>query len=121
MRKLTTHFLSLLLGVVLTFGTIRVLSSVAAPNATENSLIPAATKIETVKEIAQVPKAAIRPGGSFVSAAVERTGDAVVRIDTERTVTQRLDPLLQDPFFRDFFGDRFGQQAPQERTLRGQG
>ncbi len=121
MRKLTTHFLSLLLGVVLTFGTIRVLSSAAAPNATENSLIPTATKTETVKEIAQAPKAANRPGGSFVSAAVERTGDAVVRIDTERTVTQRLDPMLEDPFFRDFFGDRFGQQAPQERTLRGQG
>ncbi len=121
MRKLTTHFLSLLLGVVLTFGTIRVLSSSAAPNATESSLISA--KTETVKEIAQAPKpkAANLPGGSFVSAAVERTGDAVVRIDTEKTVTQRLDPFLEDPFFREFFGDRFRQQVPQERTVRGQG
>ena len=121
MRKLTTHFLSLLLGVVLTFGTIRVLSSSAAPNATESSLIP--VKTETVKEIAQAPKprAANRRGGSFVSAAVERTGDAVVRIDTEKTVTQRLNPLFEDPFFREFFGDRFRQQIPQERTVKGQG
>ncbi|MBD2019937.1 serine protease, partial [Leptolyngbya sp. FACHB-36] len=44
---------------------------------------------------------------SFVTAAVNRVGPAVVRIDTERTVTRQTgsDPLLEDPFFRRFFGE----------------
>lgn len=58
---------------------------------------------------------------SFVSLAVQKVGDAVVRIDTERTVAQRLDPFMDDPFFRRFFGDDFSQTIPQERVLKGQG
>jgi S1-C subfamily serine protease len=58
---------------------------------------------------------------SFVTAAVQKVGPAVVRIDTERTLTRRLpDPLLEDPFFRRFFGDSFSQPMPPER-LRGLG
>jgi S1-C subfamily serine protease len=45
----------------------------------------------------------------------------VVRIDTERTITRRVDPFLDDPFFRQFFGDRFPSQIPRERQVRGQG
>lgn len=42
---------------------------------------------------------------SFVAAAVRKVGQAVVRIDTERTITRRNpDPFYDDPFFRDFFG-----------------
>jgi len=41
---------------------------------------------------------------SFVTAAVNRVGPAVVRIDTERTLTRRLpDPSFED-FFRVFLG-----------------
>lgn len=59
--------------------------------------------------------------GSFVAAAVRRVGDAVVRIDTEKTVTRRAlpDPMFEDPFFRRFFGDEL--LAPREELLRGQG
>ncbi len=56
----------------------------------------------------------------FVSLAVEKVGGAVVRIDTERTVTQ-TNPFADDPFFRRFFGDDFLPNAPRERRLRGQG
>jgi S1-C subfamily serine protease len=48
-------------------------------------------------------------------------GQAVVRIDTERTITRRVDPFLDDPSFRRFFGEDFFPQMPQERRLRGQG
>lgn len=60
---------------------------------------------------------------SFVAAAVNRVGPAVVRIDTERTVTRRNtpDPLLEDPFFRRFFGEDVIPQLPREERLRGQG
>jgi Do/DeqQ family serine protease len=62
-------------------------------------------------------------GSSFVAAAVNIVGPAVVRIDTERTVTRRIspDPILEDPFFRQFFGDDLFSQMPQEQRLRGQG
>jgi len=50
----------------------------------------------------RVAKAPIQPN-SFVTGAVQRVGPAVVRIDTERTLTRLPDPLLEDPFFRRFF------------------
>ncbi len=65
--------------------------------------------------LAAVPVAAISSdtkGSSFVSAAVERVGSAVVRIDTERTITRRIDP---------FFGDEAMSGLSQQQLLRGQG
>jgi len=68
----------------------------------------------------QIPEAAGK--GSFVAKAVNLVGPAVVRIDTERTVTRRNpDPMLEDPFFRRFFGEDGFPQAPREEHLRGQG
>jgi Do/DeqQ family serine protease len=80
-------------------------------------LNPAATPAAS----ADVPLGAVR-GSSFVSAAVNRVGPAVVRIDTERTVLRNVDPIFSDPFFRQFFGD--GMMPPSgryEERLRGQG
>ncbi len=75
------------------------------------------------------PSLALSPGKvaaaqtphSFVAAAVNQVGTAVVRIDTETTIVRPapLDPILGDPFFRQFFGDQF--QLPREDRLRGQG
>jgi len=71
---------------------------------------------------ATVPPKAIQQG-SFVAEAVKLMGTAVVRIDTERTVTRRatVDPIYEDPTFRRFFGDEAIPQAPREERLRGQG
>lgn len=53
--------------------------------------------------------------------AAQSVGPAVVRIDTERTVTSgNLDPLLEDPLFKKFFGDELNK-VPRERLERGQG
>lgn len=62
-----------------------------------------------------------RTSESFVAIAVKRIGPAVVRIDTERTIERRADPILEDPFFRRFFGDDYFPQQPQAERLRGQG
>ncbi|MEM9005685.1 MAG: HhoA/HhoB/HtrA family serine endopeptidase [Cyanobacteria bacterium P01_F01_bin.86] len=60
--------------------------------------------------------------GSFVAAAVERVGDAVVRIDTEKTIVRDTpDIFFDDPFFRGFFGPNGIPTYPQEERLRGQG
>ncbi|MBU6345372.1 MAG: trypsin-like peptidase domain-containing protein [Cyanobacteria bacterium REEB494] len=57
---------------------------------------------------------------SFVTAAVNRVGPAVVRIDTEKTISRPVDPIMEDPFFRRFFGDTFPPMSPTEQ-LRGLG
>lgn len=69
----------------------------------------------------QSPATAAIGSSSFVTAAVNRVGTAVVRIDTERTITRRVDQFSEDPFFRRFFGDGFSQQMPSEQQLRGLG
>lgn len=118
--KVASHTTALFLGVVLTFSTVRVMSSKAytlAPKDTVNNN-PITLKTD-VDAVAQAPVAS--SSGSFVAAAVAKTGPAVVRIDTEKTVASRAEPLFEDPFFREFFGDRFGAQIPRERQVRGQG
>ncbi|MBE9050756.1 trypsin-like peptidase domain-containing protein [Nostocales cyanobacterium LEGE 11386] len=112
-RKLSSYVLAMILGVALTVSTLRVLPSQAEP-APQSANVP--------EVIAQKPSPANTAIGStsFVTAAVNRVGKAVVRIDTERTITRRMDPFLEDPFFRRFFGDGFPQQLPPEQ-LRGLG
>lgn len=80
---------------------------------------PTADRV-TISSDAQAPKAIER--GSFVAEAVKAVGVAVVRIDTERTVTRQpmTDPLFTDPFFRQFFGGGLSPY-PSEERLRGQG
>lgn len=104
-RKLSTRVLAIFLGVVLTVSCVSVLPSHAekAPD----------------QVVAQKPSAAIG-NSSFVTAAVNRVGSAVVRIDTEKTITRPVDPILEDPFLRRFFGDGFPQMSPTEQ-LRGLG
>lgn len=58
-------------------------------------------------------------GHSFIAQAVEKVGAAVVRIDTERTVVRSPEPMLNDPFFRQFFPGF--SPMPQEDHQRGQG
>ena len=119
--KVASHATALFLGVILTFSTIRVMSSQADTLPLENKLNNKnnliALKTESVT--AQAPVAS--NSRSFVASAVEKTGPAVVRIDTEKTVATRIDPLFEDPLFREFFGDRFGGRMPRERQIRGQG
>lgn len=78
--------------------------------------LPQSVKAETTEAAQPAPRAITR--GSFVAEAVQKVGKAVVRIDTEKTVTRRADPMLDDPMFRRFFGEDF---APRSETLRGQG
>lgn len=96
--------------------TLQVLPSQAEP-------APTVTALDSSKLIAQrqSPATAAISSTSFVTAAVNRVGTAVVRIDTERTITRRVDPFSEDPFFRRFFGDGFSQQMPPEQQLRGLG
>ncbi|WGV25207.1 HhoA/HhoB/HtrA family serine endopeptidase [Halotia branconii] len=113
-RRVSSHLLAIILGVALTVSTLRVLPSLAEP--APNPVV------DTPELIAQKqsPATAAIGNTSFVTAAVNRVGTAVVRIDTERTISRRVDPFLEDPFFRRFFGEGLPQQMPSEQ-LRGLG
>ncbi|MDJ0534835.1 MAG: HhoA/HhoB/HtrA family serine endopeptidase [Xenococcaceae cyanobacterium MO_207.B15] len=59
---------------------------------------------------------------NFVVAAVKRVGAAVVRINTERTITIDFPaPFFDDPFFRRFFGEDIFPRLPREYRQQGQG
>lgn len=103
-RQISSYILATLLGTTLLFG--------AVSPARADQISPKTT---------QIALQATPTGGSFVTAAVERVGNAVVRIDTERTVTRKMDPVFDDPFFRRFFGDEYSPRSPQQERLRGQG
>ena len=76
---------------------------------------PLATVSPTLLENSQTPH-------NFVAEAVHDVGMTVVRIDTERIITRpSLDPRLNDPFLRDFFGLDGLPNVPREDHLRGQG
>ncbi|NET80702.1 MAG: trypsin-like serine protease [Moorea sp. SIO1F2] len=114
LRSISNYLLAILLGVLLTVGVYRVSPSKAAPVPSTDSVTPPLIAQQLLN-----PQQA--SNSSFVTAAVNRVGAAVVRIDTERTVSRRVDPFFDDPFFRRFFGDDFSTQIPQERRLQGQG
>ncbi|KZB56075.1 DegQ family serine endoprotease [Thalassospira xiamenensis] len=59
-----------------------------------------------------------------LSPLVKQTAPAVVNIYTKKVVTtQQRSPFFNDPFFRQFFGDRFGGAfgAPRQRVERSLG
>lgn len=113
-KQISTHVLAIFMGVMLTVTSLRVLPSAAEPG--PNPVTEASAKVLEKSS----PATNAIGSHSFVTTAVNRVGSAVVRIDTERTVSRRNDPMMEDPFFRRFFGDSFPQQSPTEQ-LRGLG
>jgi S1-C subfamily serine protease len=110
--QLSTHLLAIILGVVLTVGTLSVSPSQAEPAPT------VVTNRDSKQLVAQRQSPAVAAVGtsSFVTAAVNRVGSAVVRIDTERTISRTVpDQFFDDPFFRRFFGENMPQQSPSQQ------
>ncbi|WP_055076075.1 HhoA/HhoB/HtrA family serine endopeptidase [Pseudanabaena sp. 'Roaring Creek'] len=111
----------LLLGVIL--GAWAVVSGVRSPNTTVvtpvtqvASISPAIAQDSDKNKSIPVPR-------NYIVDAVNRTGPAVVRINASRTVanTQQIpEAFLEDPMFRQFFGDQL-QRLPKERVERGTG
>ncbi|ELS33645.1 MULTISPECIES: HhoA/HhoB/HtrA family serine endopeptidase [Pseudanabaena] len=111
----------LLLGVIL--GAWAVVSGVRSPNTTVvtpvtqvASISPAIAQDSDKNKGISVPR-------NYIVDAVNRTGPAVVRINASRTVanTQQIpEAFLEDPMFRQFFGDQL-QRLPKERVERGTG
>jgi Do/DeqQ family serine protease len=61
------------------------------------------------------------PDSNYITQVVDKVGPAVVRIEATRTTTRRsTPPMFDDPFFREFFGDRVPTQ-PRQRVEQGTG
>lgn len=56
-------------------------------------------------------------GPDTIQSIVKQTGPAVVKIETETQIQNQDDPFLNNPFFRDFFGEQYKKQPGQAKTL----
>lgn len=105
-------------GAGLALGGNHVYGSLAYDNLATNQMRDrAAPPTREIAQAAPSPAVALAPT-NFVAEVVQQSGGAVVRIDAQRTVQQRVPPALQDPFFRRFFAM---PDTPQERVQRGSG
>jgi len=112
LRQAGSFALTVVLSVALTLTVVRAFPTQLIPNSLANS-----PEVQAV-----APEVPLSNNRSFVTAAVNRVGSAVVRIDTERTIaTNYPNPFFDDPFFRRFFGEDIFPRLPQEYHLRGQG
>ncbi|MDJ0726537.1 MAG: HhoA/HhoB/HtrA family serine endopeptidase [Prochloraceae cyanobacterium] len=113
-RNLSSHIVALVLGGVVVFVGIQGLSQQTQISALAD---------ETNSYNTQVSRAIPIDGQeSFVARAVALTGPAVVRIDTEKIIrSNTVNPFDNDPFFRDFFGDREFRNRQPERRVDGIG
>jgi S1-C subfamily serine protease len=120
LRQLGTHAIAVVLSVALTLTAVRVFPTLWIPKV---SSLPNISQVQAAQaaepNVAVVPPVDTR---SFVAAAVNRVGPAVVRIDTDRTIaTNAPDPFFDDPFSRGFFGEDIFPRMPKEYHQRGQG
>ncbi|MEO1520443.1 MAG: HhoA/HhoB/HtrA family serine endopeptidase [Cyanobacteria bacterium J06633_2] len=128
-KKIRSHVAAVALGVVLTLvGMYQLPPRFLPQSLATNEVRSQVTEVQAVEvddsvsgQIAQVP--APTSTQNFVASAVDRVGSAVVLIDTQRVVTREFgpNPFFNDPFFRQFFGDQFSQQFPQQREFRQRG
>ncbi|AFZ48460.1 HtrA2 peptidase [Cyanobacterium stanieri PCC 7202] len=70
--------------------------------------------------VARIPEMNRNGNVNFVAEVVQEVGPAVVRINASRTVSTRVPPIFNDPFFRRFFGDQI-PNIPEEETREGTG
>ena len=70
------------------------------------------TRVQTVADTASVLQAPSLPASGSYRNAAERAMPAVVNILTTKALRQNH-PLMRDPFFRRFFGDRLPEDEPQ--------
>ncbi|MCC0178570.1 trypsin-like peptidase domain-containing protein [Waterburya agarophytonicola K14] len=112
LKKVTTSLSLLILGGGIALGGNHLINT------------PQSFAKESFKEtkVAQVdnPENEIAVPQNYVSQVVEKVGNSVVRIDASRTVSNGNSQILNDPFFRQFFGSQI-PNIPQERVQRGFG
>jgi S1-C subfamily serine protease len=98
-----------------------------AEEPTEATSLPSQTVTTSLRSVAQptaeaqssLPIAQANP--NFIAAAVERVGPAVVRIDSERSISEAMPDAFNNPFFKRFFGEEIPPSALPDRIEQGTG
>jgi S1-C subfamily serine protease len=111
LRQAGIYTLVVTSSVVATLGLIRVFPQLLPPS----SITTKTPNLEIQNQIHD------NQPHNFIASVVNRVGDAVVRIDTERTIVKNYQhPFFDDPFFRNFFGQSL-PEVPQKFRQQGQG
>ncbi len=85
------------------------------------------TEVEQEQRVIEVKEAPVIDGSvpalstTTYADAVEKAAPAVVNIFTQKLVTERVHPLMNDPLFRHFFGDNQGPTRQRLESSLGSG
>lgn len=79
------------------------------------SVFPGAGGPVTVQAVTYGPSGAVRPNS--YNEAVRKATPSVVNIFTSKEVRTPRHPLLNDPLFKRFFGEQFGDQSERSSSL----
>ena len=79
------------------------------------SVFPGGSGAVTVRTIPDSPSGVVRPNS--YSEAVRKATPSVVNIFTSKEVRTPRHPLLNDPLFKRFFGEQFGEQSERSSSL----
>lgn len=82
---------------------------------------PAVVEIREQRSSAPAPAQDNWSGPVSYADAVERAAPAVVNVYTATLVTQQVNPLLNDPLFQYFFGDKYSGERQRLQTSLGSG
>lgn len=113
LKKAATYLSLVLLGAGVTFASNYFVFGNPQTSTSENSSKALAQTISP-------SKIAPNQNTNFITQVVDTVGPAVVRIDSSRTVTSKVPDALNNPIFRQFFGEDL-PTSPQERVERGTG
>ena len=91
----------------------------------EPNLLEKETNVVEVRETSLQPAPASEGGGRVgpvsYADAVARAAPAVVNVHTAKIITRQIHPLLNDPIFKRFFGERFKNSRKEVETSLGSG
>jgi len=91
----------------------------------EPNLLEKETNVVEVRETSVQPAPAPEGGGRVgpvsYADAVARAAPAVVNVHTAKIITRQIHPLLNDPIFKRFFGERFKNSRKEIETSLGSG
>lgn len=107
------------LGAGLALGGTHVIKNQSSTEVLDESAVNPLTET-LLTPINSTAQGSIQIPSNFVVAVVQEVGPAVVRIDAQRTVQNRLPDALNDPFFRRFFGRQM-PNVPDRRVESGTG
>ncbi|MDH5602136.1 MAG: trypsin-like peptidase domain-containing protein [Gammaproteobacteria bacterium] len=86
-------------------------------NETEQTTKPGTEIVELIESTRTVPDA---PLASYAP-SVKLASPAVVNIQTTKIITEKQHPLMNDPMFRQFFGDSIGEPRKRMESSLGSG